>query len=583
MHIRVARRGRNGPSFVLASLVAACASLATPNIVHAQFVPGADAATAAREQRRQEERINAIRQQQERGADVRRPAGPAADPTRLPEGESPCFPIERLTLKGDERGEFAWLAKAAAGPQGDDAPQGRCLGGQGINLVLKRLQNALIARGYITSRVAAEPQDLRTGELVLTLTPGRLQDIRLAPDSPPATSATRLSAAIPGRTGDVLNLRDIEQGLENLKSVPTADADIKIVPAEQEGRSDLVVAYRQGSPLRGTVSVDDSGTKATGKYQGSVTAAYDNPAGLNDLLYASLNHDLGLRSGRGTKGGLVHYSVPFGYWNASATYDRAYYHQTIAGATQNYVYSGRNSNAEIKLSRVVRRDGNSKTVLAAGAFQRRANNYIDDTEVEVQRRRTGGWLATLNHRHFLGAATFDASLGYKRGTGAFGSITAPEEAFGEGSSHFEIVTADIVFTTPFTLADKRFRYLINLRGQQDQTRLAPPERFIIGGRYTVRGFDGEMILSAERGWFVRNDISTPIAAGMEAYLGLDHGLVSGPSADLLIGRRLTGAVVGARGSFQRLRYDVFVGAPLHKPAGFKTAGTTAGFSVSVGF
>ena len=30
--------------------------------------------------------------------------------------------------------------------------------------------------------------------------------------------------------------------------------------------------------------------------------------------------------------------------------------------------------------------------------------------------------------------------------------------------------------------------------------------FSIGGRYTVRGFDGEASLMGERGWLLRNDI-----------------------------------------------------------------------------
>jgi hemolysin activation/secretion protein len=568
---------RQSLSYAVLSAVIVC--LIGPGIAQAQFVPGADAATAAREQRRQDERINAIRQQQERTTDIHRTAPPPADPTRLPE-ESPCFVIDRISIKGDDSNDFAWLLKAAAGPQGDDAPQGRCLGGQGINLVLKRLQNALIVQGYITTRVAAEPQDLKSGDLVMALTPGRINDIRFAPDT---ADGANLWAAIPIRPGELLNLRDIEQGLENLRNVPTADADMKIVPAEQPGQSDLVVAYRQKFPLRTTLAVDDSGTKATGKYQGSVTVAYDNPTHLNDLIYLTLNHDLGSQGGRGTNGGVLHYSVPFGYWNASATYDRGNNHQTIAGAFQNYVYSGRNSNAELKLSRIVHRDGTSKTTVAVGAFQRTANNYIDDTEVEVQRRRTGGWLASLAHRRFIGAATLDASLGYKRGTGAFGAITAPEEAFGEGTSHYGIATADIAFSTPFTLLDKRLQYLLNWRAQSDRTPLAAPERFVIGGRYTVRGFDGETILSAERGWLVRNEVSMAVAQGVEGYAGVDYGEVGGPTADLLIGKRLAGAVLGARGAFKTLRYDVFIGTPIHKPAGFKTAKTTAGFNLSVSF
>jgi Hemolysin activation/secretion protein len=68
------------------------------------------------------------------------------------------------------------------------------------SLVLKRLQNALIARGYVTSKVAAAGQDLKSGELAVTLTPGRIHSIGFAPGTKPGP---RLSAALPVRPGEV--------------------------------------------------------------------------------------------------------------------------------------------------------------------------------------------------------------------------------------------------------------------------------------------------------------------------------------------------------------------------------------------
>jgi hemolysin activation/secretion protein len=291
---------------------------------------------------------------------------------------------------------------------------------------------------------------------------------------------------IPSAPGDLLNLRDIEQGLENLRGLPTADADIKIVPGERPGESDLVIAHHQAFPLRGTLTADDSGTKATGKYQGGVTIAFDNAAHLSDLLYLTLNHDISGKGGRGTDGGIFHYSVPFGYWNASMTLDSGSNHQTVVGASQNYTYSGRTANAELKLGRLVYRDGNNKTSLSASAFRRTASNFIDDTEVEVQRRRTAGWQASINHRYTQGGDMVDATLGYKRGTGAFNALAAPEELFDEGTSRFQIATLDMTYATPFTVTEMAWRYQINLRGQKAKTRLAAPERFSIGGRQTVR-------------------------------------------------------------------------------------------------
>ena len=115
----------------------------------------------------------------------------------------------------------------------------------------------------------------------------------------------------------------------------------------------------------------------------------------------------------------------------------------------------------------------------------------------------------------------------------------------------------------FKLAGQALRYSGNVRAQWNDTPLVPLDRFSIGGRYTVRGFDGELILAAERGWLIRNDLGCALGnSGQEAYLGLDHGEVAGPSSDLLLGKRLTGAVLGLRGAVKTLAYDLFVGTTL---------------------
>lgn len=100
----------------------------------------------------------------------------------------------------------------------------------------------------------------------------------------------------------------------------------------------------------------------------------------------------------------------------------------------------------------------------------------------------------------------------------------------------------------------------------------------------MRGFDGELSLSAERGWLIRNDIGWQLdASGTQAYLGIDYGSVGGPSADQLLGKRLAGSVVGLRGRIKGLSYDLFAGAPLSKPIGFRTARVTSGFNLNYSF
>jgi hemolysin activation/secretion protein len=538
------------------------------------------------ELRRQQERQEAERQRQLPPVDARvasPEAAPTAIPTTIPKDESPCFPIQQVQLTGEGSGQFLWLLDHLAGKDNADSPMRKCVGATGINVLLKRAQDALIERGFVTSRVLAQPQDISQGVLTLSVVPGRIREIRYTQPDNPRNPARAL---LPLRSGDVLNLRDVEQALENLKRVPTAEADIKIEPGQAPGESDLVISYAQRNPLRVNLSVDDSGSKGSGIYQGALTLSYDNWWTANDLFYVTLNHDLGGGSpgSRGSKGSSAHYSIPMGYWTLAFNGSASSYFQTVAGATQDYIYSGNSSNGDVKLSRLVYRDASRKVTLSLRGFYRSSQNFIDDTEVQVQRRKIGGLELGANYREFMGRGTLDASLNYKRGTGAFESLPSPEEAFGEGTSRFKLITADLNYSLPFKLKEQPLRWSSNWRAQWNRTPLTPQDRFSIGSRYSVRGYNGENSLSAERGFTWRNELAGALAeSGQEAYLALDYGHVAGPSAIKLVGTRLSGMAIGLRGSFKGLQYDLFIGRPISKPDNFRTPRTTGGFNLNYSF
>lgn len=98
-----------------------------------------------------------------------------------------------------------------------------------------------------------------------------------------------------------------------------------------------------------------------------------------------------------------------------------------------------------------------------------------------------------------------------RPIGGFGARPASKEiAFSrdetlslEGTSRLKLYAAEISVNAPFKLkisdSEQRFHYPGLVRAQWNRTPLTPQDRFAIGGRYTVRGFDGETSLMGERG------------------------------------------------------------------------------------
>lgn len=550
--------------------------------VHSQTL-SESAARAIEAQRRSTEREEQLRKQLERTPHVHLQKEEEDKSGLLNLNETPCFVIQSLELKGldalDGLNLQRRLSQAIAQP---DAPIGQCLGVQGIQILVGRLQNALVAHGYITSQVNVGPQNINTGHLQLEIVPGRLGQKRLQQENPKIS----LRNVLPLNPGDTVNLRHVEQALENLKRIPSAEADIQIEPGQEPGLSDLVIDWKQSSPYRWGLTLDDSGTRSTGKIQGSATLHIDNPLGLSDLLYLTLTHSLAAADPgpRGTKGYTAHYSLPWHWWTFSATLSDNRYHQSIAGAFQNYIYSGTTQNIELKANRIVQRDSLGKTSFGIKAFQRASRNFIEDTEVEVQRRTVGGFEATLGHQRKWGQGSIQAQLNYKRGTGAFGSLNPPEEAFGEGTSRMQILSADASVEAPFQLGSQKLTYNGSWRAQNNRTILSSQDQFSIGGRHTVRGFDGLNVLSAERGWTWRNELVAPLGqSGQKIYLAIDHGRVSGPSAAKVQNQHLTGSAIGLRGQIGPLQFDVFAGRPLQKPDNLQTSRQVAGFAISANF
>ena len=148
-----------------------------------------------------------------------------------------------------------------------------------------------------------------------------------------------------------------------------------------------------------------------------------------------------------------------------------------------------------------------KTTLSLRAYQRKSRNFVEDTEIRLQHRQTAGWELGLNQRSYLGDATLDAGLNWRRGSGMLGALNAPEEETGNGGSRPSIVSAELSYTQPLQIGAQKLRLNSQWRGQWSKGALVPHNRFSIGGRYTVRGFDGDLSLSSERGWLWRNELS----------------------------------------------------------------------------
>lgn len=83
----------------------------------------------------------------------------------------------------------------------------------------------------------------------------------------------------------------------------------------------------------------------------------------------------------------------------------------------------------------------------------------------------------------------------------------------------------------FDATGDKFTQAPRLSAQFSPDKLASDNKFNIGSRWSVRGFDGENSLSGNQGWYWRNDFIWDLATHeRQFYLGADIGRLIG--ADL---------------------------------------------------
>lgn len=487
--------------------------------------------------------------------------------------ETPCFEIRQVVVDGAPAG-LGWVRRHAR------RYQGQCIGQQGLNLIARRLGQELLADGKVTTRLGLPEQALSSGELHLVVVPGTLRRVTLADDRGPRVTWWN---ALPLRRGELIDVRDLDQGLEQLKRLPSQDVEIALRPGDLPGESDVELKVTRTRRWRTSLTVDDGGSSSTGKHQGTLTASLDDALWLNDVLSLSGQHDADFRPSRHASWGASgSWTVPYGYWTLSLSAGTNRYTQKVAGGTIDFTYRGRSTNADVSLERVIHRSQGGKTTATLGFGRRWARTWLNDVEIEVQRRNTTSASLGLSHRQAIGPATLDASLEVRRGLPWLAQRDPAKSDPSSGTTRFTLGVLDGSLTLPVRLGQWTVRYRNHSRYQYTRDHLLVADAFAIGGRYTVRGFDGDETLAAERGWYSRNDLGVTLpVVQQELYVAADYGRVAGPSSARLPGIVLAGAAVGLRGGWKLLSYDVFAGRPLHAPRRFHTARFAIGFSATV--
>lgn len=451
-----------------------------------------------------------------------------------------------------------------------------------VNKLSTSLNTALIEHGYVTSRIGIPSQSLASGNLQFNLQLGRVESVLYKTYAQPLPWQN----AFPIREGDILNIRNIEQGIEQMKRIGSQNVSVELEPGTKPLATNIVLETTKKPPIHGMISIDDSGLKDTGKLQWTAAIGVDRVFNANDSLNLSINRDAAQDGERkGSRNHTISYSIPRGKDTFSISYSDMKYHQTINSMATPFISSSHAKTVRGSWNHVFHRDRTTKRSWDIIISKRNAKNYINDVEIAVQRANTASLEVGISERRYIKKNTLYSRATIKQGVGWFGS--QPEYGNGAPSTRYTQLLLDVDYQIPRIWGHRPASITTSFHGQWTlgDKRLFSRDMISLGNRYTVQGFDGENTLMAESGWYMRNEVASYILKWKSSvYANIDFGAVYGPSTEVLTGKFIAGTSLGIRGQFKSgLFYDVFVGAPLYKPSGYKTDSVTAGFQAGVRF
>ncbi|MDZ4817333.1 MAG: ShlB/FhaC/HecB family hemolysin secretion/activation protein [Verrucomicrobiota bacterium] len=425
-----------------------------------------------------------------------------------------------------------------------------------INKLMLDLTNAYIDAGYVTTRVYIPQQNLSSQKLKLQVVEGKIEKLSINKDG--LRDRSKLWTAFPNSKGHYLNLRDLEQGLDQINRAPSGRAKLQMLPGEKPGESLVQIENKAINPYRFSTTFDNAGQKITGIERLRFALDLDNLLALNDML--SLNY-IGSEDTNAFAGSA---SIPWGYWTF---YGNASYSEYLTTLAPDAELLGDASSVGAGANLVVFRDKTQKTSFDLSLGRKSSGRILNDVQLASQTLTVMRFGATHLWRPANNVLQVDAF--YHRGLPLFDAPSDPSSITRDvPHSEFNKFEANVYYFQPL-LNWISFRSTLN--GQYSVESLFGSEQTVMGDSATVRGYNGSGV-AGDDGVFCRNEllfgvpfkIEQPflqsVVAQLQPYAFFDAGYASTKASR--VDSWLSGTGVGLRLTADRFNFDVTYATPV---------------------
>ncbi|WP_172380754.1 ShlB/FhaC/HecB family hemolysin secretion/activation protein [Vibrio sp. Vb339] len=531
--------------FVLALL------LAYSTISHAANLPLGPLAT----QELEEEQRQRLEELEESNSALRGLTSIPTLPDSQPMLDAQCVDITEIQFSGNTQYDNETLTEISGFQAG-------CIGLNAINGYLRNISNHYIEAGYVTSRAFMTPQDLSSGVLLIVIVEGKVEKVLFNGEE-----EDFLVMALPGILGSLLNLRDIEQGLDQINRLARYNAKIQLLPSARQGYSIVDIQTVEKHLISAGVSFSNSGQDSTGEELLSVNFTGESLFKRLDLWSLRATKSAAFINSKDSESLYFGVDVPLGYWNLGYRTSYSTYFTTFTNKGFAFDSSGKTNSHDVDIKWLFYRDEFSKSSLKGTVSYRREKNYILGNLLEAGSRNLSSFSFAWDHSTRLWGGFMSLSPKVSLGTDWFGG----EKTQSKGRS---LPTAQFVktsFTGSYTYAlTPSLSLASTLFAQWSNDTLYGSERLSIGGEYSVRGFKGTSI-SGDEGYYWRNDLNYRLGqwsyiGALSAQVALDTGTIVEDSQDAYERGSLLGSSVSLKTQAKYASSSLTFGCPIEAPS-----------------
>lgn len=382
-----------------------------------------------------------------------------------------------------------------------------------IKEIQHNLQKLFIDKGYVFTKVYINAELLKQNILAFIIDEGYIEKIQFKHSS--NKEYYKLSNALHGfsffpfNKNSSLNIKDLDQGTEQLSRLSSSNAKLNIIPTQKDGYYLIEVINDITNRFNLSLGIDNAGFDNTGIYRANTSFSCDDILMLNDNMSFTYTKNFNYnKEAEDNYSYFAYLSIPIGFFTLSASYFNSNYFIPPGTTTGSYKSDGSTKNYNFSIETVISRHKNHKFSVGSSLSLKESENFINGNKVDVSGHKLSVADIFLVGIYYFENSMLYSKLSYIKGLDCFDAVKNYDDIYLMPKGQFSALSLYTQYAQSFKIPvlNLSSNYSANCSLQYSPDILYSTEQVSIGGQTSVRGFK-ETNVSGDSGGYIQNDLN----------------------------------------------------------------------------